>query len=144
MGACGHPEVLIYAQAANVLLNLFLLVVFLPIWGFYAIILGNIGAIFGSFVLILLFQRKILKKMPFNSIRDGLKLGLLGGVCIISALIIDMMIQTPLMKLFIMPIGIFLIAGALLTKLKILHSEECLVYTEDLPILNSLLKALAK
>jgi len=144
MGACGHPEVLIYAQAANVMINLFLLVVFLPIWGFYAIILGNMGAIFGSFILILLFQWKILKKMPFNSIRDGLNLALLGGVCIISALIIDMMIQAPLMKLFIIPTGIFLIAGALLTKLKILHSEELLVYTEDLPFLNSLLKALAK
>ena len=55
-----------------------------------------------------------------------------------------MMIQAPLMKLFIIPTGIFLIAGALLTKLKILHSEELLVYTEDLPFLNSLLKALAK
>lgn len=144
MGACGHPEVLIYAQVVNVLLNLVLLVVLLPVWGFYAIILGNVGAIFGSFILILFFQAKTLKVLPFNSVRRALSLALLGAICIGLAFFINNLVQGPLLKVLLLPVCIILIAVIMLVKLKLLPYEDLVVYTNDWPLLNNLIKALPR
>ncbi len=67
MNAQNHPQVMVYTQLVNVLVNLGLLFLLKPLVGFYAIALASAGSIIGSWILLAIFQNKYSQFRPFSN-----------------------------------------------------------------------------
>lgn len=70
MNAQNHPQVMIYTQLVNVVVNLGLLFLLKPIVGFYAVALASAGSIIGSWILLAIFQNKYSQFRPFANFSE--------------------------------------------------------------------------
>ena len=144
MGACGRPEILIYTQATNVVSNIVLLIILLPQLGYTAIIFSNIGAIFSSFILLLIAQKRILHELPFGSIRKIYDLILLALLCITFAFALSVLVPNDLIKLVVIPLTLFVAAFYVQRALRIISGQDVIPYVEDIPLLKKLMQRMGR
>jgi len=142
MGACGHPEILIYTQSINVVTNILLLIVLLPHLGYHAIIISNVGAIFSSFILLLISQQKVLLQLPFERARQLYDIAIMAILCITFAFAINVLLPNDIFRLIVLPLTVGIVAVSVQRALRMIPSQDILPYVEDIPFMKNILQRL--
>lgn len=112
MNAQNHPQVMIYTQLVNVVVNLGLLFLLKPIVGFYAVALASAGSIIASWILLAIFQNKYSKFSPFLNLTEwvnyiGTTVALCLGGYFISQLPFNIWLTAPAFTAFACLIWLF-------------------------------------
>ncbi len=90
-------------QLTNVITNSLLILIFYKYMGYYAAILGNVGAIATSFLISLYYQKKYLNSLIFDSIQQFAKVLLSVSINIILGYTLFTFLSLPIAKLLIIP-----------------------------------------
>jgi O-antigen/teichoic acid export membrane protein len=116
--AKGHPGKTIIIQSINVFANGILFLMTFHFLGYYAVIVGNTGAILSSFLGCLYYQHKYLKTCLFDSINHVIKVMSLVAILSVSGYLLNSVFSPSLIKLVLFPV-IFLILS--LISFRFLH-----------------------
>jgi O-antigen/teichoic acid export membrane protein len=122
--AKGHASKTIVLQGSNVVFNaLFFLLTFRWL-GYYAVVVGNVGAIMSSYVLSLYYQKKYLNSLIFDSWIQLAKLTAILVGCYFVGFIGNALIDSAWLKLGIIPILIGSVALVLFRALRLFSPED--------------------
>ena len=106
--AKGQASKTITLQGVNVVTNIFLFMLTYRWIGYYAVIVGNSGAILTSFILALYFHRNIFNSLIFDNYIQLVKFIAIILINLITGIIVISLIYTNLMKLLLIPIFLFI------------------------------------
>jgi|WetSurMetagenome_2_1015567.scaffolds.fasta_scaffold19313_2 O-antigen/teichoic acid export membrane protein len=93
----------IYIQFVNVSINTVLIILTYQVLGFYSIFIASSVAIFSSFFVILYYQKKLLNSNIFDSFSKLIKIILTFLICFSSGLIFNIILDSNILKLIIIP-----------------------------------------
>jgi len=138
--AKGYPEKTVVIQILNVIVNGALFFISLPIFGYYSIIIANVGAILSSFTLTLYYQKKYLDSLIFDSFIQFKKLIVILLTNLFLGFLLSLMIVSDLFKIIIIPFSLVGVSIVTYRMLRIFNIEDIDSFFDFNPRLSSLLQ----
>jgi len=129
--AKGHPGKTVIIQLVNVFVNSILFFTTLHWLGYYAAVVGSVGAIMSSFSLTLFYQKKYLDSLILDNFKQLRKLLLILGINLLFGLILSEFIKSDLLMLLLIPIVLFSVSIFTYRKLKIFNRAELSKFSDE-------------
>lgn len=120
-----------YTQLISVIGNILIIIILYKFFGYYSILIGNSVAIVLSFLYLLYNQNKILNTSTFKSFILPLKLLVITLILSGSGIILNSIVSSHLLKLFINPTVIILMNIILYRMFSILKKSDFEKYFDD-------------
>jgi O-antigen/teichoic acid export membrane protein len=120
----GYPGKTIIIQSVNVVVNGVLFFVALPYIGYYAAIIGNVGAILCSSALMLYYQKKLLNIFIIDSKLHLLNIIIIFGFNLVTGYALNIIIISNLIKIFLVPVLLLIMSLFLFRRLKVFSIPE--------------------
>jgi O-antigen/teichoic acid export membrane protein len=115
----------IILQLSNVVFNILFFFTSVYFVGYYAIIIGNTGAILGSFIISLYYQKKYLDSMIFDNFVDVMKIILTSIILVLTGFIIKMVIgNNHFLIIVVLSLVIFSITPLLYRILRLVRPDD--------------------
>jgi O-antigen/teichoic acid export membrane protein len=106
----GKPSKTIIIQSQNVITNAIVFFVFLNLINYYSVILSSFISVFISFLICLVYQKRYLHSVIFDSISDFSKLILLFVTLSLISFILKLFIHNDYYVLIIIPVSVLLLS----------------------------------
>jgi O-antigen/teichoic acid export membrane protein len=129
--AKGYPGKTVLMQTLNVLVNGIVFFIFYKSMGYYAMVFGNVMAIFSSLILCVYYQKKYLDSLIFSNILQIIKYLSILACLILSGLFVGKFLPSNLTKLLFFPIFFLSFAILLFRIFKIFSEYDIRKYIGD-------------
>ena len=123
--AKGHASKVIILQSINVVVNLVVIIVCIPIMGYYAVLFANALAILCSWVTSLYYQWNYLNSLIFDSFRQMFKVIITFIVSLFMGLSITLLLKSSIGVLIVCPIAVLITTS-------LLYRYTCVVNQVDI------------